>query len=280
SRSTMGMTPFELFESGFYAFGNGLPWLLGGLGIYGIFKLRGRGPGLLIFLIAGIVGLSLIVNAAVHFLFHVRHLLILGPLLALLAGFALAQLHRFHKTLPAILLTLWIIPGIYHSLDNQFVTSLRGSMDTMPMPSFGHMLTWVEDHAPPPDAVFFQIAQADAEKMNQVVLNYYLYETDVHYAQYNSVSIFEDDDNADLSYTERVRQFVDDAPHIWLVTTARDYPHVAVQKVIDEIDSLEYQYCGRAWENQDFHIDVYSQQSCATLTALPHYPPNTTGPTS
>lgn len=268
SSDPRGMPAWKVLDTGLYAFGNGWPLLLIAFGVYAAFRVRGQAAGLIAALLGGTLGLALAVNVVVDYLFHIRHLLAFTPLIALLLALCLTDLRNMNPALPLILLCLWIVPGVYHSRNNGFVTSLPGGSRVLPQPGFSATLDQLEALASPNDVVFFQVGLPQREVYTQVVLDYYLHASSLQFAQFDTVSVFEEKGN-NIGYDEKISTFVAGALRIWLVTIPNDYSQAPVQKTIAEIETLGYRYCGHAWETQDFHIDVYSQQACDDIALVP-----------
>ncbi len=108
-----------------YAFSNGLflPALAAGGAAIGH---PARGARLIWFLAGMLLGLILLINAITPLITHVRYLLALWPLLALIAGLGIDRLWRAprRRWLALAIVAAWITGGVWYALDSTLVDIL------------------------------------------------------------------------------------------------------------------------------------------------------------
>ncbi len=111
----------ETFQAVLYAFSNGVIVLLVVVGAAAF--ARGRSAGLLWFLAGFVLALSLILNALVPVITHVRYLMALWPLLALLVGLGVERLSA-HGVPPRLVMAVWIGAGLWNAFNLAFIDGL------------------------------------------------------------------------------------------------------------------------------------------------------------
>ncbi|MCD4685813.1 MAG: glycosyltransferase family 39 protein [Anaerolineae bacterium] len=265
-RDPRGMSTVDVLETALYTFSNGVPFLLVAFGGYAALRLRGRAVGFLVFIITTFLVAALVINIAIDYLFHIRHLLVLTPLLAVLFSIALYNLRRVHPILPIALLIGWMSIGMFHILDGAFMDNQPGAQDPLNQEHFANALDFLDQRTQPEDAVYFQLGAQKNEPYNDTVLEYYMPPLDIEFAQITVVAHHKS--GLDLTYAEKVLEFVGSAPYVWIVTMPRDYPPEDVEPLKQELTILDYTPCGTVHTNPNFEINVYAHQSCMDLEAL------------
>jgi hypothetical protein len=122
ARQTRALTDVEILQSLLYAFSNGIVILLVVVAGAAAFA-RSRAVGLVAFLALCILIFALILNTAIPVITHVRYLMALWPVLALLVGLGVDQLARYR--VPTILvLVIWVAAGLWNTFNPAFIDGL------------------------------------------------------------------------------------------------------------------------------------------------------------
>lgn len=258
------MSTIEVLKIGLRTFGNGLSLPLVLIAGFGVWQVRNRGAGMLAFVLIAVSTLALALNVTVEYLFHIRHMLALTPLVALLPAMALAELGKSHWLIPAAVAAVWLATGIYHIHDRAFMEDQPGTIEIIRAAPFEEATDFIIAHTAPEDATFFQIGTAHNEQFNHVVLDYYLGTTDVRFAQPGIVAHVQPDVR-DLPYSEKFDDFVNGSPAIWTVTMPAHFPANDLRPLLSEMQNRAYQRCGRVFENSDFVITAYRNDSCDSV---------------
>lgn len=259
--NTRGMDTVDVLDAWVYTFSNGLPLLLLAVGVIAILRLRNRATGFVAYMILATTALALLLNLRLDFLFHIRHLLLLTPLFALLIGFVLANVTRIHPVLPGVLLLLWIVPGLYFNLTDTFMSEQPGAEVIQPWPSFSHTFDFLGDHAIPEDLIVFHIAPARREHIHEDMLLHYMYPRPLRFAQIATMSLLEPEDKQ-RSYDDKVRQVTANAPAIWLAVGDQGQSPDLIDALEHALFTLGYASCGQVYENDHYTIALYHQDTC------------------
>ncbi len=242
-------------------FGNGLPLLLIAVASFAALRLRHRCAGQLAFIVGTVAGLALALNAVFRYLFHIRHLLVLMPLVALLLAMTLVELRRLRPVAAYAVLALWIAAGIYHVENRAFMEQQPGALETIPAAAFHEVLQVIRANCSPEDAIFFQIGARDHERFNHVVLDFYLDTTDLRYAQIGGIK-YDKSESEERSYARKFDDFVDGASAIWAITMPGHFPPDELAPFLAELHTRGYRSCGTVFPNTDFVIDSYRKDGC------------------
>ncbi len=171
SRDFYALDSFSLFVTTLNTFSNSSLALLA---IFGCFALRARGRGFVIFLALGTLGLSLLLNAQLHFIADARYMFALWPLLALLVGLGTAAMART-RLHPALPLGLWGLAGLALSLG--LTPTQAGTQTTIQTHlNWDTLAARLAADVEPGDAVIYTLPQNTPYWLHAPVAEYYLYD--------------------------------------------------------------------------------------------------------
>jgi len=242
ARDTYALDSWALLQRLLYAFSNGSPALLALVGGY---VARARGRGLVWFFTLSMLALTLVANAILLFATQIRYLLALWPLLALIVGRGVARLAK-SGVKPAFLLGIWIAAGVWNSADPSFIRQLGGSRH-LPF----HVLADVlGDRAQPGDVVVFH---APDNWLADPVLAHYTYGLPVRAVVMESLPGLE----AGGEYFRQTRQFIGDAPRVWLGLETDVPPNFRLGE-FERALAVDYAACGMVFELPDMRLDLYA----------------------
>lgn len=213
-------------------FGNGLGVLLVlGVGV-ALWRARGRHARLLFGVLGGTLLVTLVLDAVSPFLFHMRHIIVLLPLLMLaLAWGALIAAQRFPRGV-AVAVALWVGMGMWNTFDMRYMLRQPGHEPTIPMSAMQPLIA-ARACIPPEDAVVLYLGAVylengfDWEWILDPTMTYYWEGVPFRYAHVGTLLPIINTDPILLPrprqpaplnvYAERTRAFVAEAPRVWHV---------------------------------------------------------------
>jgi hypothetical protein len=231
ARQAKAMTPPEVFYTLADAFSNGSLPLLGILILYGL-GVRGRGAGLVAFVSLVVLGLSLAINAYTPFIHRIRYLMALWPLLAVLAGMAIQQASRRGMKPVLPILAVWMAVGLWQGINGEFIYNFIGR-------SYFRWDVLVDElraQGQPGDKFVYYLPDGlDAYPPDEVA-TYYFHELPIEHRIVESLP-----DETDAEF-ERVLDFIEDSPRLWLSYEADRRPGYALDD-FEEYLAEHYLHC-------------------------------------
>lgn len=260
--ATGGRTPptlntREILQMMFYAFGNGVPVL--SLVLAGsVPSLRRQvGSRWMWFVVLVAFALALLVNAVVPTITHLRYVLNLFPLLAVIAGIGLARVARF-KVVVGGFLTVWIIAGTINAINPAF-------SDTLFRPIF---LQWFRPHLP--IQVMGKIVREQAVDGDRIAFHapyypwavygafdYYLHGTPAVYTIIDTLGSVDDD----ALYLQGAREFIGGAGRVWLAVEQNVKPTPRLGEFQQLLADEGYIQCAQFMNAPDLRLDLYVRAS-------------------
>ncbi len=248
------------------AFSNGLvPLLL--LPVFALLIVRQQpGARYVAFLTVTVLALSLLLHHLVPLIRHIRHILMLWPLLAVMTGFGAAYVARQRRmAVFALILVVWTMTGIWGSVTpdlNDYVfreVHLKFFRLHLPMHTLGEVIN-AQSH--PDDAVIFA-APVEAWAVAGA-FEYYVDPAPVRYTMADQLPGDVDE------YPEQARRFMADRLRVWL-GVERNMPPDYRQAALEQILNAEFVQCRRELAFTDLTLDLYAQRlaCCGVPTAPP-----------
>ena len=218
NRQSTSMNAVQILQNLPDAFSNANLALLGLLGLLA-FRQRTKAALLVwIWLIVAVM-MVLIINAMIPFMVHLRYLMIVWPAFALLVGLGIWHMRKMG--FPSWLVVLvWIVAGMYQSLNGAFIDNLFGQIYRAPASGFNRGYDILQERAQEGDIALFHIIPPDFEPFNLFVLGYYFNPFDdpnppLHYDQLGRMN--ESIATNENEYLRAVWDALDDAPAAWLL---------------------------------------------------------------
>lgn len=260
TRQETSMNSGQTLETLLHAFSNGNSALLALLAGYAL--LERRRAALFVGFIALLTLLAaLLVNSLILFMVHIRYLMALWPLLALIVGLGIARMERARpdqrpRLSGAFILLVWAGAGIWQSLNPAFINQLFGQIYRAPAAGVHAALDTLRTYAHPDDAVLFHIAQPGYEPFNYFVIPYYMHDVPGQYDQIERVNnSFAKDDNG---YLLDVLTFLNDKSAVWTLVVP-EIPTTQRAAVVDYVLRTQFAHCERVIERADMRMDYYAR---------------------
>jgi hypothetical protein len=256
--------PVRAVEAMLDGFSNGMAvFLLALLGYAGV-ALRGRRIGFVWFWLIVALILSLLANEVTHYLFHIRHVMVL--LLPLVLIMAAAIVHLKWRWMRAAIIAIWVVAGLYQHFSPAFMTRQPGQLASIPMASFQQIEQVLDESVRDEDLVVFYTTHSQ-EWLNERVLVYYLHDYNFDFAQLGIMGNLQDFDRPfrllqqDLygDYETRLRDMMDGASAVWLFILDDDPPVEQFQQVVTGV----YAHCDQIISSGDLQAYVYTAEGIA-----------------
>lgn len=255
-----GLDPFLILQSAVLTFTNQIPVIIGALCAL-TFKKLGKQPLQFLWgMLVGLLLLVLLVNYFLSFLFHIRQIIALLPILMLIAAVGLAQLRRI-RWIPAMTLGGWLLLGAYLSFNDGYLRDLPGAAPTLPNPGFETARRFLSAHAAPGDAVLFLFGDNDAEFLMSLPLEYYFHESGLRVSLLSMVNA----DDRSASFPERLRAFVNDSARVWSVEI-EGFPSNSNTEALHALLAAQYAPCGTVLDMPDVQLKVYANSASGRCT--------------
>ena len=229
---TIGQTSPGLPLIAFFpSFGNGFWPLLPVMMAGAVWAVNWRRVQLVAVVAIFTMAITLVLNIIAPFLFHMRHLIGVLPLVLILAAFGLDAVLRRAPRLAASMLALWVGLGIWYSFDFRHMLSTPGHEPTLPM-SVVQTLTdvgaaCIHEEA----AVILHLGQPVVRDMawewiNDVVMVYYWQHMPYRYAHISTLDPITNDDPYGEDpqtqvrnlwrYQTKAARYIGEAQQVWL----------------------------------------------------------------
>ncbi|MCU0498764.1 MAG: glycosyltransferase family 39 protein [Anaerolineae bacterium] len=258
-----------------YAFSNGLaPWLIGLL-IYSALVLRGRTIGYLWIMLIGTTITALIFNLFTDFLFHIRHIMIIQPLLYLICAAGIDHLLRQrYRVIGVGLLGVWMIVGVIQMTSTDFIYALAGQQQTIPYDTMSDITTVYRECVGERDAVVFNIV--DRPEVNELfivnILNYYIRDQRdpmIQYTQLLRVYDFQTEVVIEGdTLAEKWLTFIGEAQSVWFIQREDYHTHPAAQE-FDQLMRVQYPACHQLRTETEVILRLYGSPPPMNCTAIP-----------
>jgi len=251
-----------IFQSLTNGFSNGLWFILLLFISYILVFIRTRSTGMLVF--SGILFLvaSLLTNTLLDFLFHVRHLIGLLPILLLLSAMAIDHMLTHVHKVTWVLVIVWMGVGTGLNRDLTFMNNLPGALETRPL----EMLTTAQNITSTctiEDDLVVTHLESQENIWNKYVEQHYFWHPDFTIAMIDNMVDFSDGiDNMqnDGTYETRLQGYIADADQTWVMVADDAYitPRLGELGILLEEN---YSYCDRIYRGSNMSIYIYQQES-------------------
>ena len=259
--STTGRDAFSMsFEETIrllgFGFGNGLtPLVL--LVLFGAAMSQGRAVGLVWFLTLSILIIAFVGNRFLPFLGHIRYLMALVPLWALLFAFSIDWYRRKWVGLAWVLVGLWLVSGAVSGLGRQFDTVLFRDIYLpifRPNLPLNQMAEVVGDNAQDGDAVAYYAPRYPWSMAGS--FDYYMFPLGVRSAMLDQ---FPGDEARD-EYYDQVTDFLDDSTRVWFAQEPgiADEAAFRLPEFERALADLGFQACPTDWAFPGLTLQLYS----------------------
>jgi hypothetical protein len=211
-----------------------------------VYALRARGHHTQFVWAIGALGVGLAagLNTVYPVITHIRYLIALWPLLALVVGLGVEELAR-KGIAPTLVLGLWLAAGVWNTIDPGFNRVL--SDETLPWRVFRGELI---QHGDPDDVVIFHAA--DFNWFRDLEMQHYMYGLPTRYSLMENIPGLQANDE----YYRNAQLFIGDAPRVWVGvdrTLTANFRLGEFQRVLDE----SYAPCYSAFNEPDMSMDLY-----------------------
>lgn len=201
------LSPVDIIVQLADRFSNGL-WPLLALLLWYALRVRGRGAGFIWFMAVFVLAASLILNWRFRTVTHIRYVMTMWPLLALLAGLgADYRIHPGFKPIP--IFVIWAVVGVWYTFDYNFWPRVTDP--------FWH-LPWLElekelhQESHPSDTLIFLMPDPPSQRwMHAPIAEYYLHDEPIEYYLLESQSALGTE-----TYIERVREALSGNRRVWV----------------------------------------------------------------
>lgn len=243
--SALALTSTQLAQTLVYAFSNSSAALLA-LCLIAALCARGRHARFIWFMAAGGLIAAVLFNTVVPVITHVRYIIMLWPFFALLVGLGLEYLMR--RGIPPVwLFGLWIVGGVWNSIDPAFNRSLHDSM--MPWKEMRAELTV---HGQPDDVVVFH--SPTLIWLQEPEFEHYMYGLPMRHSATENIPGLQAKDD----YFNHAQQFLADAPRVWLAVDQALPPNFRLDEFQRAL-ALNYDYCTAAFNLTDMRLELYAR---------------------
>jgi hypothetical protein len=221
---------------------------VGLLALLAVFSLKARGrPKRFAWVVAvACLSLGILVGILVPVLGSIRYLIFLWPTTALVVAFGVDQLRR-RTVSPAWILAIWVAAGLATHFNASFAGLLHENR--MPWKAFRAQL---QEYAQPGDVVLYHAPVRVWSEGPE--LAYYLYGLPVRGGLTEDIPGKPLDDE----YLNSARQYIGNAPRVWLGVDQGDPPNFRladVQRVLAE----NYQRCFTAFDLRLMRLEFYAR---------------------
>jgi Dolichyl-phosphate-mannose-protein mannosyltransferase len=216
--------------------------LLGFLLLCGL-TLRLRSARLIWVLTILVLALGLALNAVFPVIMHIRYLILLWPLFALICSLGLVRLASLDRRLFVVVCCIWIGAGIWNTLYAHQDT-------TLPYPTLAESL---KAHAQPDDLVVFHASQYDW--LTDLEFKHYMDGLPFRNSLLERIPGKQDDGD----YYSQALQFIGDAPSLWLGVDKR-YPPTFRLSDFQNALNRNYDSCDTEFDLPDMRLELYARR--------------------
>ena len=259
-RKAGAMSTQLTLETLLFYFSNGSIALLAVIGGYivaqfnGVFRAYRRELIFVGFLTVSFLVLALIANAWLLILTHVRYLLALWVLLALLVGFGVEAVGR-QRLFPALLLVVWIGAGVVSSFDPDYIRGVHGNFAHLP---FRELRTVIDSRAQPGDVVVLHVP--DFNWLREPTFDRYMHGLPVKSSLLEEIPGLPGEE-----YMGQTRQFIDDSQRVWLAVDKTLSPTFRLPD-FKRAMADNYRHCATIFDLTDMSLDLYARPVVGSMT--------------
>jgi hypothetical protein len=257
-----GLDPITIIETLLHGFSNGLWFILLILILYSLVFVRNRATMMLVFCATLFLSATLITNVLTDFLFHIRHIIGLLPILLLLSSIAIDHLLNRTRGLAWLLVIIWMGAGIGLNRDLVFMDNLPGALENRPLEIMTTTQDITNNCANDKDFVITHLA-SQQHIWNMYVEQYYLWQPDFTLAMIDRMVDFSDgfdNVNSDGTYESRLQEFVTNAEQTWVFVADDAYSTPRLDELGVSL-AQEYAYCDRIYQGSGVNVYLYQQKS-------------------
>jgi hypothetical protein len=260
ARQTRAMDALEILQSLPYAFSNGIVVLL--VIFAGAATLaRSRAVGLVAFVALCILVFALILNTAIPVITHVRYLMALWPVLALLVGLGIDQL-ACYRIPPALVLAIWVAAGLWNTFNPAFIDGLFRDVHLQlfqPHLPVHTMTRVVATNVQTDDGVAFDVpvnawAWAGA-------FDYYMHPLPVSYSMLDWLTT----SSQEGVFYGLAREYLADKARVWLGVAHNAPPDTRLGEFERALADDDFSACGNYLDLPDLRLDLYSRGETCCL---------------
>lgn len=234
---TIGQTsPWLPLVAFFPSFGNGfwplLPLILG----YAVWAANRQCLRLVGAVAIFTMVITLLLNIVSPFLFHMRHLIGVLPLVLILAAAGLAEAFRHRPRIATGALALWVVLGVWYSFDFRYMVRTPGHEPTLPSSVVQTLIDTGERCIHEDDAVVLHVGEPVVrgvawEWIHDVVMVYYWQDMPFRYAHLGTLDPITNDDPYEEDpqtqvrvlwrYQTKAARYIGGARQVWLFELKR-----------------------------------------------------------
>jgi 4-amino-4-deoxy-L-arabinose transferase-like glycosyltransferase len=165
-------------------FGNGLIPLVILVLAYALLRLRGRNIKAVGFLLVAIFVLALLFNLATDYLFNIRHILPLLPLLLLVSAAVIVDVsQRYHIGVAGVIVAVWVVAGAWNYIDLNGFDARMEQIDAVERAPMQAALSLARTCAADDAGLLFHLVKPAHEVNTWQVFDYYLHDDPWMYTQ-------------------------------------------------------------------------------------------------
>ncbi|MEP7287377.1 MAG: glycosyltransferase family 39 protein [Chloroflexota bacterium] len=239
---TVSLNAGQIFETLAIVFSNQSVALLALLIVLAL-GVRGRSAGAIWFLAIGVFLLAIVANVFFPVILHIRYVLVLWPLLALVVGLGVERLSRLGIS-PVWVLVIWLVAGVWYSLDPAYYSAHHNPR--LPWRSFKAEL---QTHGQPDDVVAFHAPVAVWFQGPE--LTHYMYGLPMRY------SLMEDIPGKPDDYFQQAQHWLADAPRVWVGVDKTTPPTFRLPE-FERVLTADYSHCRTVFDTAEMSFDLYA----------------------
>lgn len=258
-----GLDVPTILQTTFYGFGNGfsLPFLI--LIIYAIIVIRNRSTTMLTFCGITFIIFSLITNVMTDFLFHIRHIIGILPILLVLSAIAIHDLINKSKGIAWGLIVVWAVVGIWLNNDLTFMEDMPGALKNHSLTTMSSTVETLNECATENDFVVTHLS-LERHIWNTHVEQFYFEYPDYSVATLENLADYSkvgwDEVITEGTYDERLANIMETSDRVWIPIDDKAYSTPQLS-TIGEALANNYAYCGEALTEQGVTIYVYQNEA-------------------
>ncbi|MEO1440077.1 MAG: hypothetical protein AAFV33_06705 [Chloroflexota bacterium] len=274
--ASRSLPPTDIFVGLLYGVGNGLFIWMPTLVLLATLRVKTPGGRYLMFLAGTYIVVALLANVPLDYLLHIRHIMLWVPLLALVAATALVTLPRWVTT---TLVGIWVLAGLWGGLNLSAMTRLPNHEQLIHGEIMQTAVDLAQTQIHDDDVLVFYVTDdLEREWLHEHTQQHYLGDPPFDFANLwlmrdvpttydQTLGILTVAPSPEGTYAERVTEYVDGAPRVWLL---KDLTIPQVDS-LDEFQSamleLGYGICATntIWETQIVEVIVWAEDCMAAI---------------
>jgi uncharacterized membrane protein len=261
-----GLSPQVIIETILNGFSNSLWFIAVPLLICSVVFCRNQATQMLWFIAIVFTGLCLTVHILSPFIFNVRHVIGVLPIMVIIIAVGLAHIPYYNRLATGAVLVVWVLAGIWLNHDLSYIQTQPGGSTLFPIETMQYTTSIANECVRPTDTIFTQLTGASG--WNENIIGYYLASPDNNYnvaMTYSMIpiDIFHTPPDPSLSYEAHFEQLTDNAPHTWAFIAPYAEPASKLEQVSTRLAET-YDYCGQIVDNG--HLKGYLYQNSPDIT--------------